>query len=79
MKLNSTFRTQPCIFAQQMGEMTSSPIFFAPSCGRKLRVNASEQMTSKCHEFTNKITAFVTSLLSMSYVIYTDGGYVIKT
>ena len=32
------------IFAQLLGEMTSSPIFeFAPDCGRKVWANASKQ------------------------------------
>jgi len=31
------------IFAQMLGEMTSSAIFFAPDCGRKLWANARKQ------------------------------------
>jgi len=31
------------IVAQLLGEMTSSPIFYAPNCVRKLRTNASKQ------------------------------------
>ena len=55
------------------------PSFLPQVVGENYGWTLVNKMTSKCHEFTNKITAFVTSLLSMSYVIYTDGGYVIKT
>jgi len=35
------------IFAKLLGEITSSPIFFAPDCGPKLWANAKQ--TKWCH------------------------------